>query len=154
MSYVHTVLAAHEKIVLNGRLSLIVFLPGASLLAFGLWLTRRADDSAPLRLLAQLVSIVGAIAVLRTALDFLTTEYTVTNQRLISKTGWISRRTTETFLAKVVGIWLRQDVIGRILGYGTVVVSAEGEQRNYFRTIAGPVEFVKAVQKEIEVPRL
>ncbi len=127
MSYVETVLVAHEKIILSGRLSVIAFVPAASLLGVALVLIRGTHDSALLRILGQLLAIVGAIGVLRTALDYLTTEYAITDQRLISKTGWISRHTTETLLAKIVGIRLQQNVFGRVLGYGTLVVSAEGE---------------------------
>lgn len=45
-----------------------------------------------------------------------TTEIVITTDRLIYKTGWISRQTEEIALARMEEISLVQTVLGRILG--------------------------------------
>lgn len=57
-----------------------------------------------------------------TLLKFFTTEFAVTNQRIIIKHGILSKNVDEAPLNKVHNISLRQSVFGRMLNYGTLVV--------------------------------
>ena len=50
-----------------------------------------------------------------------TSEFAVTNRRVIIKVGLVSRRTVELNLEKVESIGVEQTVLGRMLGYGTIV---------------------------------
>lgn len=55
-----------------------------------------------------------------------TTEIVITTDRLIYKTGWISRQTEEIALTRMEEISLAQTVLGRILGYGTIRICGTG----------------------------
>ena len=75
-----------------------------------------------------------------------TSEFAVTNKRVVIKVGLIRRHTLELLLAKVESIGVEQAVLGRILGYGTIVVVGTGGTRESFTNIAQPLEFRKQVQ--------
>jgi len=77
-------------------------------------------------------------------------EIAVTNRRVIIKTGMVSRRSLEIMLAKVESIGIDEPVMGRMLGYGTVVVHGTGGTPEPFRRIAHPSEFRRKVQEQID----
>jgi uncharacterized membrane protein YdbT with pleckstrin-like domain len=74
-----------------------------------------------------------------------TSEFAVTNRRVIIKVGLISRRTVELKLEKIESIGVNQSILGRIFGYGTIVVNGTGGTNEPFRGLARPLDFRKAV---------
>jgi uncharacterized membrane protein YdbT with pleckstrin-like domain len=52
--------------------------------------------------------------------------FTLTNRRVIVRTGLLARRTHELLLHKVESIKVKQSLFGRLVGYGTVVVRGTG----------------------------
>lgn len=79
-----------------------------------------------------------------------TSEFAVTNKRVIIKVGLISRRTVEINLAKIESIGVDQSIIGRIFGYGTITVIGTGGTKEPFSGIADPLGFRKAVNEATE----
>ncbi len=79
-----------------------------------------------------------------------TSEFAVTNRRVIIKVGLISRRTVELKLEKIESIGVEQSIFGRIFGYGTIVVKGTGGTNEPFRGLARPLEFRKAVNEASE----
>lgn len=94
--------------------------------------------------LALAVIICGAAYISRR-----TTEFSVTDRRIIIKVGWIHRRTLETMLGKVENIAVEQSVFGRMFGFGTIVVTGTGGTREPFTNVARPLEFRHYVELEI-----
>ena len=74
--------------------------------------------------------------------------YAVTNKRVIVKMGVFSRRTVELVLARCEGIQVVQGVVGRIFGYGTIVVTTGGATNCYYYVI-NPYQFKKAINEQI-----
>jgi uncharacterized membrane protein YdbT with pleckstrin-like domain len=74
--------------------------------------------------------------------------YAVTNRRVIIKTGIISRRTVELVLAKCEGIQVMQGILGRIFGYGSIVVTTSGATNCYYY-VANPFRFKMEINKQI-----
>ncbi|MDR3720580.1 MAG: PH domain-containing protein [Candidatus Acidoferrales bacterium] len=81
------------------------------------------------------------------------TEIAVTDRRVIIKTGMTSRRSLEIMLAKVESIGIDETLMGRMLGYGTVVIHGTGGTPEPFTKIAHPSEFRMAVQQQIDAAR-
>ncbi len=77
------------------------------------------------------------------------TEFSVTDRRIIIKVGWIHRRTLETMLGKVENIAVEQSVFGRMFGFGTIVVTGTGGTREPFTNVADPLVFRHHVEAEI-----
>ncbi len=81
------------------------------------------------------------------------TEYGVSNSRVIGKTGFISRRTTETILTSIESMDVNQSIFGRMLNYGNIVIQGTGGGDEEFRTVASPFEFRRTVNTQIDAMR-
>jgi uncharacterized membrane protein YdbT with pleckstrin-like domain len=126
-SYVEAALVKDERILHVGHISLwslwgYIFLGVVLLPAFGLGL------------------VFLGIAFVK----YRTTELAVTTRRLITKFGFISRRTVELNIHKVESIQVEQSVMGRMLDYGTLVVSGGGAPQAPIPGISNPIAFRKA----------
>jgi uncharacterized membrane protein YdbT with pleckstrin-like domain len=80
---------------------------------------------------------------------WLSSEFAVTNMRVVAKTGFIQRSTAETLLSKIEAIAVDQRLVGRMLGYGTVQITGTGGTRETFRKIARPLELRRQIQSQI-----
>lgn len=79
-------------------------------------------------------------------LGWRSTEQGVTNKRIIYKHGIISRKTDEMRLSAIESIIIKQGILGRILGYGTVIVTGRGAGDVVIKWMADPMR----VKREIE----
>jgi len=77
------------------------------------------------------------------------TEMAVTNKRVIVKSGVADRRTIELLLPRIESIAVEEPALGRLLGYGTVIVRGTGGTPEVFSQIARPLEFREQVQRQI-----
>jgi uncharacterized membrane protein YdbT with pleckstrin-like domain len=73
-----------------------------------------------------------------------TTELAITTRRVIVKHGFIRRRTVEININKVESIQVDQDVLGRLFGFGTLVIAGAGDPQAPITGIAAPMEFRRA----------
>ena len=76
-------------------------------------------------------------------------EFAVTDRRVIIKVGFIQRRTVETMLSKVENISVDQGFIGRMLDFGNITITGTGGTQEVFANIAAPLEFRRQVQGQI-----
>jgi Bacterial PH domain len=77
------------------------------------------------------------------------TEMAVTNKRVIAKTGLAERRTIEILLSRIESVVVDEPALGRILGYGTVIVRGTGGTPEVFEKIHHPLKFREQVQSQI-----
>jgi uncharacterized membrane protein YdbT with pleckstrin-like domain len=89
------------------------------------------------------VFIVGLLVLAWVYVKVKATEIAITTKRIILKEGLISRSTVEINLGKVESVRVDQTVIGRILNYGTLVISGTGMAAAPFQGISDPVAFRK-----------
>lgn len=78
---------------------------------------------------------------------YTTSEFAITNKRVIIKIGLIGRTTLEMNLQKIETVNINQSVLGRMLGYGTVTIVGTGGTKETFSPIANPLEFRKRFQE-------
>jgi uncharacterized membrane protein YdbT with pleckstrin-like domain len=76
-----------------------------------------------------------------------TSEFVITNKRIIIKIGLIARRTLEMNLNKIETVNVDQSILGRILGFGKITVIGTGGTREVFNNISKPMKFRKAFQQ-------
>ena len=93
----------------------------------------------------------GATAAVIGFLRRAATEMAVTNKRVVVKTGVLSRRTYEILLSKIESIHVEEGLLGKMLGYGSVVVRGTGGTPEPFYRIAHPLELRRQVHHQIEV---
>ncbi len=75
-------------------------------------------------------------------------KYILTNMRLILKRGIVRRNSLDLILRRCEGVSISQSIMGRILDYGTVIVST-GEVTNSFSHIENPVKFSSMINQQI-----
>jgi uncharacterized membrane protein YdbT with pleckstrin-like domain len=75
--------------------------------------------------------------------------FLLTNKRIILKTGIIMRNSKELMLRKCESINVRQSIMGRILGYGDVIVST-GEEKDVFKYVRNPMSFSTKINEQID----
>ena len=63
--------------------------------------------------------------------------------------GIVSRKTVEIILAKCEGVSVEQSIMGRLLGFGTLIVTTGGAT-SQFDYISKPVAFRNIVSEEID----
>jgi uncharacterized membrane protein YdbT with pleckstrin-like domain len=161
MSYVERNLIPGEKLIYRtGVHWSVLFGPAilsAVIAAAGIAILAYRDDIAARGVPVEGVEIAGAVLVVVAAVSFgyrvvkkNATEIAITDKRVIIKTGLASRRSLEIMLAKVESIGIDETMMGRVLGYGTVVIHGTGGTPEPFRKIAHPSEFRMAVQQQID----
>ncbi len=154
MGYAEQNLMAGEEIVYKARLHWALFLSpiGPLILAFIILLLGSAENSdsgTVLQCLAGIFFLSAIINGLGALITFFTTEFALTNKRVIAKTGLIRRRSVELLLSKIESIGVNQPILGRILDYGTITVTGTGGTKEPFRNIATPMELRKRVNAQI-----
>jgi uncharacterized membrane protein YdbT with pleckstrin-like domain len=95
------------------------------------------------------IGIVGFVLFLPPWIKAGSSEFAITNKRVLIKVGLIRRHSLELLLQKVEGIGVDQGVLGRILGYGTITVSGVGGTKETFQMISNPLEFRRQVQASL-----
>ena len=80
----------------------------------------------------------------------MTSEFVITNKRVIIKTGFISRKTFEMNLHKIESVNVNQSLWGRILRFGTVTIIGTGGSKEFFFDISKPLLFRRKFQ-EMEI---
>jgi|SRR5882724_4573155 len=153
-SYVDSVLAAGEKIVHRASIShwnfALSYLFGAALVAAGfatLFISNRTAVFVGAAALA-----IGIIVLLAAAIRRATTELVLTDRRIITKRGLISRETVEMNLGKVESVHVNQSLLGRLLDYGDVTVVGTGASLEPLIGIARPLELRRKLG-EVSQPR-
>ncbi len=151
MSYVDSNLMNGEVVMHRAKLHKVLFVwPGiVALVAFilAIWILIHPTYHA-LYALASLA--VGAIFLLSPYVQYITSEYAVTNKRVIVKVGLVRRQTLETLLQKIEAISIDQSVLGRMLNFGTITIIGTGGTRESFMNIADPLSFRRAVQEQTD----
>jgi uncharacterized membrane protein YdbT with pleckstrin-like domain len=151
MSYIDRHLLAGEAVTFRTRLHWKVYLlPGLAVLLVLVPLTVLAlgTTTRPLALLPVAVAtIVLGVPFLRRR----SSEFAVTNKRVIIKLGVSRTRSVELLLPKIEGITVTQSLGGRMFGYGEIVVIGTGGTQEPFAGIQAPLDFRQAVQAATDV---
>jgi len=92
--------------------------------------------------------LVGIIWFINALIRYLTSEFAITNKRIIIKVGLIKRITLEMNREKIESIGVDQGILGRIFNYGTIVISGTGSIRQIFKAIVNPIQFRKIAQEK------
>jgi uncharacterized membrane protein YdbT with pleckstrin-like domain len=90
--------------------------------------------------------VVGLVVLLAAIVKRMSSDFAVTNKRVMMKTGIFNTRSVELLLSKIEAIAVNQTLAGRMLGYGNIVVTGSGGTEEAFSDIQAPLEFRRAVQ--------
>lgn len=126
--YVDKSLASDEIILMRGRWPLFYWV--------GAWL----------QLIVLGIVIIGVVLFIGAVIRMTTTEFAVTDKRVILKRGWLTRTTEELAVESIEGVHLDQSIWGRLFRYGKIVVTGTGEATIPFPPMAEPIEFRRAIE--------
>ncbi len=144
MSYIDENLMNGENVVYRVKLHWAVFLwPVIWFIVTIIFLS--SGGTAGSGLFALIAVATGILSII----DYTTSEFGITDKRVIAKVGLIRRKSIEVLLNKVEGIQVSQGILGRIFGYGSITVSGTGGTKDRFHKIAQPFEFRKTAQEQI-----
>jgi uncharacterized membrane protein YdbT with pleckstrin-like domain len=155
-SYVETIIGPGEHIVHVGRVSLLTILSsllgGTFLIVVAIALLLMPVGSPDVtRALAGIAAALGVLVIVVALVRRSSTELAVTNRRVIAKFGLIARSTVEMNLAKIESVRVEQTVLGRLFGFGSIIVTGTGSTMDPIRFIADPIAFRQAIQAATDV---
>jgi Bacterial PH domain len=84
---------------------------------------------------------------------YLKSEIILTSQRLIYRAGLVARVSGELPLGNIEAIILTEPILGRLFGYGTVMVTTLGGLRLPFRFIGMAPEFHATLQTAVQIAK-
>src|SRR5437899_1151662 len=93
--------------------------------------------------------LIAVIPIVKAWTTVSSSEFTVTNKRVILKTGFIHNKTAEMFLSKIESVGVDQTILGRIFGYGSIELRGTGGSLEPFSDISHPLEFRRQIQEQI-----
>ena len=149
--YVETIIGPGERIVHVGRMSLWTILSsllgGTFLIVLAIALLVMPVGSPDvMHWLSGIIAAVGVLVIVVALVRRSSTELAVTNRREIAKFGLVARSTVEMNLAKIESVRVEQSVMGRLLGYGSIIVTGTGSTMDPIPFIADPIAFRQAIQ--------
>ncbi len=147
-SYVSKILDDGESVQLKAKLHWIGYAPAVLLSAIAVALMVAVEDPGVRVMIGVLSAPIVITLFVSHWVATWTTELAVTDRRVVAKTGLIARDTNEINLAKVEGVDVRQSMLGRLLGYGTISVRGTGGATAPITRIRNPIAFRKAVHAE------
>jgi membrane protein YdbS with pleckstrin-like domain len=150
MSYLDDHLLDGERIVYRARLHWTIFTIPIIVLLLGAALGVVLSIYEPAYwYLGAILAGIGLLLAIGPLINYTSSDFAVTNKRVLSKTGFIERESDETLLSKVEGVSVDQGVLGRVLGYGTVTITGSGGTEDFFPRIAQPLELRRQIQNQV-----
>jgi uncharacterized membrane protein YdbT with pleckstrin-like domain len=149
MRYLDKNLLPDERILFRTKKSLIVFLYPTLWTLFSCFASVYMLDNPILARIAWAPWLIALIFWLQTGLDYITSDYAVTNKRVMLREGFIYRHVNETRLNAIIQISVGQSLLGQWLNYGTILISAMGANDS-FSQINEPRAFQQAVNERLE----
>jgi len=145
MGYIENNLMRGEQIIYVAKLHAIVYVPPIfiMLITIALCCALPADAAGIVGLAVFTICVMWCVEIHGGR------QFVLTNKRVIEKRGIINRKVNELMLRKCEGIQVEQSIVGRMLNYGTVLVTT-GEATNHYRKILNPVRFSTLINEQID----
>jgi len=81
---------------------------------------------------------------------YISTHFTLTTARLIKKTGFLRTQSWEIGLQHIESVRLQQTLLGKMFGYGDVIVSGVGGDQILFALVDDPAIFQQKIFQAME----
>src|ERR1700681_1519909 len=146
MSYIDVNLLAGEQVGYRTRLHWLLFMGPVLFTAVVLLPIAWLLDNGTWSSFAWIPLALGLLVLLVTFIKRRSSDFAVTNKRVMMKVGVFSTRSVELLLNKIEAIAVNQSFIGRAFDYGDIVITGSGRTREAFSHIQEPFQFRRAVQ--------
>ncbi len=162
-SYVNKIILPDEKIVFVAYLHWVIYTQGLLITIFGGLLGFYSANIVGIMFgnggqniahivsgIALVIVFIGVFLLLGAYIKQSATELVLTDKRIIAKYGVISRATFEIMANRITGANFDQSIMGRMLGYGTILVHGAGGEISPIDEVADPQMFHRALVSVIE----
>ncbi len=152
MGYIEDNLIPGERVLLRSSPHWVLFVMPLATMVLGIAVIAASlawESMSFTRCLGVVLFLSGTIGIGPIVVAYLTTEFALTDLRIIAKAGLLSRRSLELQLAKVESIQVTQPLAGRIFDYGTVTVVGTGGTKQAFKFIGHPHELRREVNSKL-----
>lgn len=143
MSYVNKHLMSSETIIYQTKLNWTEYNKGVVIILIGLIFSSSTGTSGYPSVM------LGIIVLGMTYLRIKSSEFVITDKRVLIKVGILKTKSLETMLNKVEGIHVEQGIIGKLVDSGSIIIKGTGGTNNPFSNIDKPFEFRNAVNEQI-----
>jgi uncharacterized membrane protein YdbT with pleckstrin-like domain len=123
---------------------------GYGLLAAAVWILFRSSSTSTLFCVRAPVIIAGVVSVARATLIYATTRLTVTNTRVILRSGLLRQWNQEILLSKVESIDVHQAPLCLLLGCGTITIVGTGGTEQTMRAASHPFIVRDSIHRMLE----
>ncbi len=146
MGYIENNLVKGEEIIFRTRYHWFVIFSFAlrSLIVFGflaLLMVPSTGSSASL----TCVGFLSIFAIVPGYIKYSTSEFGLTNRRVLIKSGWLRHETLELNLGRIESFQARSTLLGRMLGFSDLTLTGSGGTRLIYRGVAHGDLFRKRV---------
>ena len=145
---IKNLLTENEEVIVDGRVHEIVFAAPSVYLfiafcvgVFFSWIV------------AFVIVLVSLYPLYNAYIHYKMTHLILTNKKVMSRQGFLSRDWIRMAFGKIENAYLEEPIIGRQLGYSTVIVSGVGSGSIAVPFIRNGAEFNKALEKQLELHR-
>ncbi len=161
MSYIDQTLMNDEKVIYRTRPAWVIFSPAFGWLFLAILILFLAPryhfanfsiygNYTLTDILGVIVLIISLFSGLAAFIHYQSSEFGITNRRILMKVGFISRLSLEILLQRVESIQVFQTIPGRIFNYGTIIISGIGGSKDPFHNIQDPLLFRRYAQQQLE----
>lgn len=134
-----TSLNPSKWVYFGSAIACIIFIPFALLMAIAdLSFSHTIDGAHPMLWFALVIMLLCGVMFLKDFIYQKTTILTITDKRIIRKSGWLSVDIQEIQREKIEAVHVQQGIINRILKIGTIVATGSGGYRVGMRAVPAP----------------
>lgn len=139
MSYIDKTLLPEEKVIYRSHPHwIVVFRSLVGLILMAGFLMMGARHTL---LIISLFSLLGFAAFLSGLIVYYSSEFGITNKRVIMKSGFIGRYAFENSLDRIEGVEISQSIMGRIFDYGSIRIRGVSGTKELFSAVRYPFRF-------------
>ena len=121
----------------------IAFLPAIVLILIAIIF--RSNDTV-----SELFVILGIVAFILNLINFYTSEFGITDKRIVIKTGALRKKIIDLQYGQIESIQYNQGILGGILGYGVIKITGSGGTNFKFPNISNANEFKNQAQNQLQ----
>jgi len=151
MSYIEENLSNGEKVVFQTRKHWMVFAWSVFWFLFGIIYVSNSADAA--KIFGGMCLLLAICLGVLNLIELQTSEFGITNKRVIIKTGVFSRDTLEMQLSKIESVQVKQGIFGRMFNYGTLIIKGTGGTPGLYKKICDPINFKKHSMNPENAPK-
>ncbi|MFT3996739.1 MAG: PH domain-containing protein [Asticcacaulis sp.] len=107
--------------------------------------------ATPMFIAGAVFLVIIGLNLIHSIIYYYNSDFILTDRRVMSKFGLLSRTTSEQRLTKVESIQVYQSLLGRLLNFGNVTVTGTGSSTTTFGPMADPLACKRAIEAQLDL---